>query len=351
MPTLKDVAERAQVSIATVSRVVNKEPLVKARARERVEAAIAELNYVPNRVAQRLRRVYTHKKLIALVLPDIQNPFYVDVVRGVEACAYKENFSVMIGNFGQDEQKEKQILEILQSESIDGLIGAPSQERDPHIMKVIENGYIVVCIDRGLVDADVDVVKVNNEAGVFAAVEHLISLGHRRIAHITGHPDIPTTAERLAGYNRAMVEHGLRVDPALVKASNSDFPSGATLMRELLGIENAPTAVFTANNLITLGALETIHERRLNIPEDISIIGFDDMRWSTSLNPPLTAVRQSGYEIGRLAAERLIARIAHPKQASATLVLETDLVLRKSVGVPRQGALGLLETEGGDTPR
>lgn len=337
MPTLRDVAKRAKVSISTVSRVVNKEPLVKAGAKERVEVAIAELNYVPNRVAQRLRRVYTHKKLIALVLPDIQNPFYVDVVRGVEECAYKESFSVMIGNFGQDEEKEGMILEILQSESIDGLIGAPSHGRDQHIMKVIENGYAVVCIDRGLMDVDVDVVKVNNEDGVCGAIEYLISMGHRRIAHITGHPRIPTTVERVAGYNKAMRERDIEVDPDLVKPSNSDYQSGASLMQELLDMDSPPTAVFAANNLLTLGALKTIHENGLTIPDDISIIGFDDMYWSMSLNPPLTAVRQSGYEIGRRAAELLLAKIRHPGQAPTSLVLDTELVLRKSVAAPRVG--------------
>lgn len=334
MATLREVAERAKVSLSTASRVVNKEPLVKAGAKERVEAAIAELNYVPNRVAQRLRRIYTHKKLIALVLPDIQNPFYVDVVRGVEECAYKEGFSVMIGNFGQDEDKEGLILETLQSESIDGLIGAPSHGRDQHIMKVIENGYAVVCIDRGLIDVDVDVVKVNNEDGVCAAIDYLISMGHRRIAHITGHPRIPTTIERIAGFEKAMHAKAIQVDPALVMASNSDYPSGAALMQELLDMANPPTAIFAANNLLTLGALKAIHENGLNIPEDISIIGFDDMYWSMSLNPPLTAVRQSGYEIGRRAAELLLAKIRHPRQAPKSLVLETELVLRQSVAAP-----------------
>ena len=140
MSTLKDVADKAQVSISTVSRVINKEPLVKPKTKERVEAAISELNYLPNRVAQRLRSIKSKNKIIGLVLPDIQNPFYVDVVRGVEECAYQQNFAVMIGNFDQDENKEKLYLDILQSESIDGFIVAPSHGKDQHIMQVIDNG-------------------------------------------------------------------------------------------------------------------------------------------------------------------------------------------------------------------
>ncbi len=330
MSTLKDVAEKAQVSVSTVSRVINQEPLVKARTRERVEEAIAELNYLPNRVAQRLRSINSKNKLIGLVLPDIQNPFYVDVVRGVEEAAYHQNFAVMIGNFDQDEQKEKIFLDILQSESIDGLIVAPSRGRDQHIRKVIDNGFPVVCIDRGLIGTDVDVVKVNNEEGAFEAIEYLIGLGHSRIAHITGHPGIPTTRERIAGYEKAMARHNVDIDPQLVRNSDSSYQSGADLMQELIDMANPPTAVFTANNLLTLGALRTIHENSLEIPDDVSIVGFDDMYWSTSLNPPLTAVRQSGYDIGSKAAELLVQKIAHPDRTTSSIVLATELMRRRS---------------------
>lgn len=330
MPTLKDVADKAHVSISTVSRVINKEPLVKPMTREKVEAAISELNYLPNRVAQRLRSITAKNKLIGLVLPDIQNPFYVDVVRGVEKCAFEHNFAVMIGNFDQDISKEKLYLEVLQSESVDGLIVAPSHGKDQHIIDVISKGYSVVCIDRGLVGIDVDVVKVNNEAGAFGAIEYLIGLGHTRIAHITGHPQIPTTNQRVDGYNSAMAKHDLDIDPQLIKNSNSDYQSGAELMQELLDMPNPPTAVFTANNLLTLGALKTIHAQGLNIPGDISIIGFDDMYWSTSLNPPLTAVRQSGYDIGNKAAQLLLQKISHPNRSTSSVVLDTELMVRQS---------------------
>src|SRR5690606_17760238 len=150
------------------------------------------------------------------------------------------------------------------------------------------------------------------------------------IAHITGHPDIPTTVERVAGYRGAMAKHNVSIDPGLIKDSNSDYESGATLMQELLESKDPPTAVFTANNLLTLGALKTIHERNLHIPDDISIVGFDDMYWAMSLGPPLTAVRQSGYDIGRKAAELLLKKIADPRRPATSLVLDTELVVRQS---------------------
>ena len=337
MSTLKDVADKAQVSISTVSRVINAEPLVKAKTRERVEAAIEELNYLPNRVAQRLRSITTKNKLIGLVLPDVQNPFYVDVIRGVEECAYEHNFAVMIGNFNQDIAKEKLYLDVLQSELVDGIIVAPSHGKDQHIIDVIDDGYSVVCIDRGLIGVDVDVVKVDNEVGAFGAIEYLIGLGHTRIAHITGHIQIPTTQERIAGYNKAMDKHGVEIDPDLIRNSQSNYQSGSDLMQELLDLPKPPTAVFTANNLLTLGALRTIHARGLHIPEDISIVGFDDMYWSNSLNLPLTAVRQSGHDIGYKAAELLVQKMRHPKRAASSVVLKTQLIVRQSCKQQNEG--------------
>lgn len=330
MSNLKKVAEHAGVSIATVSRVINDTQNVNPKTKAKVELAIKKLNFYPNRVAQRLRSTGRKNKLIGLVLPDIQNPFYVDVIRGVEEFAYQNNFAVMIGNFGQDEKKEKLYLEILQSEEVDGFIVAPSHGKDKNIIKLIENDFSVVCIDRGLTTVDVDVVKVDNKKGAFNAIEYLIGLGHTKIAHITGHPQIPTTLERISGFEKALKKHNIPLDTNLVRSKKSDYESGSQLMGELLDLPEPPTAVFTANNLLTLGALETIHKRGLNIPDDISIVGFDDMYWSMSLNPPLTAVKQSGYEIGKRAAELLLQRLLDPDRSNVRLILNTELKIRQS---------------------
>jgi len=327
---MKNVAKLAEVSIATVSRVINNAKNVNPNTKAKVLLAIKKLDYYPNRVAQRLRSSSRKNKLIGLVLPDIQNPFYVDVIRGVEEFAYLNNFAVMIGNFGQDEKKEKLYLEILQSEEVDGFIVAPSHGKDQNIKRIINKEYSVVCIDRGLSEIDVDVVKVDNEHGTFNAIEYLISLGHKKIAHITGRQDIPTTQERIIGFERAMNENDVKIDYNLIKSKKSDYQSGVQLMGELLDLSDPPTAVFTANNLLTLGALETIHERGLNIPQDISIVGFDDMYWSNSLNPPLTAVRQSGYDVGKRAAELLLQRIQNSTRSNISVIIKTKLMIRKS---------------------
>jgi DNA-binding LacI/PurR family transcriptional regulator len=187
-------------------------------------------------------------------------------------------------------------------------------------------------VDRGLKDADVDTVVVDNLEGARAAVDHLIRLGHRRIGHVAGLPSIPSTGERLAGYRAALEAAGIPLDPALVRHGNSKHESGRDLTGELLDLPDPPTALFTGNNLITLGALETIHGRGRRIPEDLALVGFDDMYWAISLNPPLTAVSQPGYEIGRRAAELLFQRVAEPDRPPAKVVLRTTLVVRRSCG-------------------
>ncbi len=282
MSTLKDVAKKASVSTATVSRVINNPDSVNVETRSKVEKAIKQLNFKPSRVAQRLRVKDGQRKLIGLVVPDIQNPFYVEVVRGVEDKAYANNYALLMCNFAQDEKKEKLYLEIMRSESVDGLIVAPVHERDEEVKKLVKSGLPIVCVDRSLSDVDVDVVLVDNEKGTYEAIKYLICLGHKRIGFVGGLPTIPTTQQRRSGFERALRENKIKVNEKLLKYGDSKHESGKTLIKELLQMKNPPTAVFTGNNLITLGALEAIHEMGLNIPNDISILGFDDLPWAIS---------------------------------------------------------------------
>lgn len=322
----------AGVSIATVSRVLNSNPLVKDETRLAVQKAIKTTGYQPNRVAQRLRSSTRNRKLIGLLIPDIQNPFYADVIRGIEEYAYAHGSAVVIGNFSQDKKKEKLYIDILRSESVDGFIVAPHQGRDEYVEELLNDGEAVVCIDRGVTGLNVDVVKSDNEQGAFTAVEHLIKAGHKRIAHISGDPSIPTTHERIAGYTAALRKYGIPVDETLLRGRESTFNSGAEIAAELLDLPEPPTALFTANNLITLGALETIHTRGLRIPEQVAIVGFDDMYWANSLNPALTAIRQHGVEMGQRAIELLYQRILQPERLPAHIVIKTELMIRKSCG-------------------
>lgn len=328
--SLNEVAKKAGVSIATVSRVINNSPNVNPETLVKVQQAIKELNYKPNRVAKRLRNRNASSNLLGVLIPDIQNPFYVEVLRGIEDVAYENKYAIIMCNFSQDEKKEKLYLDILQSESVDGIIAAPTNEQDQHVLKLVKSGLPIVCVDRGLSGVDVDVILVENRKGAFSAVDYLAKAGYKRIAYISGLPNIPSSQQREKGYLDALAENGLQIDRELVKYGDSSHVSGVNLCQELLNLPSPPDALFTGNNLITLGALETIHKKGLKIPKEIAIVGFDDMYWSISLNPPLTAVRQPAYEIGKLAAEQLIIRINDPKRPAVSMILKTELMIRSS---------------------
>jgi DNA-binding LacI/PurR family transcriptional regulator len=328
--SLTEVAKKAGVSIATVSRVINNNANVNPETRAKVEHAIKLLRYKPNRVAKRLRNKNASGNLLGVLIPDIQNPFYVEVLRGIEDVSYAHRYALIMCNFSQDEKKEQMYLDILQSESIDGLIAAPASEHDQKVVNLVKSGLPIVCVDRGLVDVDVDVVLVENRNGAFAAVDHLAKKGYKRIAYISGLSQIPSSRQREQGYIEALQANNLPVDKALIKYGDSRHLSSMMLCEELLNAANPPDAIFTGNNLITLGALEAINRKGLNIPNDVAIIGFDDMHFANSLNPPLTAVRQPAYEIGKRAAELLIQRINDPSRPTVNMILKTELMLRRS---------------------
>lgn len=330
MASMKEVAKRAGVSIATVSRVLNNNSNVNEATRVKIQKAIKDLKYQPSRVAKRLRSKGISGNLLGVLIPDIENPFYVDVLRGIEEVAYQNNYAIIMCNFSQDEKKEKLYLDILQSEAIDGLIAAPAREDDPQLKKMVKEGFNVVCVDRGLNDSEVDVVLIDNEKGAYQAVEHLVKSGYKRIAYIAGLPTIPSSQSREKGYREALITNGIEIDEQLIRYGNSKHESGVKLCEELLNLPMPPDAIFTGNNLITLGALETIHRKGLKIPQEIAILGFDDMYWSNSLNPPLTAVKQPATEIGKRACELLIQRINDPTRPAIRMVLKAELMKRSS---------------------
>jgi len=327
---MNDVARRAGVSIATVSRVLNNSESVNEETRMKILKAIKELKYQPSRVAKRLRSKSGGGNLLGVLIPDIENPFYVDVLRGIEDMAYQNNYVIIMCNFSQDEKKESRYLEILESEAIDGLVAAPASEDDPRVKKFLRSGLPVVCVDRGLKGLDVDLVWVNNEEGAYQAVTYLVQQGYKRVAHIAGLSTIPSSRLRDIGYRKALTDNGIEIDESLIVYGDSSYRSGVELTEKLLKLSPPPDALFTGNNLITLGALEVINKKKLQIPGDIAILGFDDMNWSNALNPPLTAVRQPAYEIGRRAGELLIQRIKDPKRPPIQMTLNSELKIRKS---------------------
>ncbi len=266
--SLIDVARRAGVNISTVSRTINQTGKIGAETQARVQKAMRELGYKPNRVARRLRASSATSHLLGLIIPNIQNPFFADLARGVEDVASRNNFAVLLCNYDEDEAKERFYLDVMQAEFVDGIILPPIHEHDPAVLQVVKNGTPVVCVDRslargGLDKVEVDKVEVDNHTGALKAVAHIIAQGHKRIGLIGGPADSSTGRERLRGYKDAHAEAGLAVKPELVRFGDFKQASGRTLAHDLLGHANPPTALFACNGLMMAGALEAIAERGL----------------------------------------------------------------------------------------
>jgi len=331
MSTLKEVAKFADVSITTVSRVMNDASKVNPETRERVQKAMRKLDYNPSRVAQRLRSTKGHSKLLGLIIPDIQNQFYSNIVRGIEDVAYGKDYAVILCNTDENPNKEKFYLDVLLSESVDGIILPPIHQYSKVVEEMINTGLPIVCVDRKLARGTVDTVVVNNEKGAVLAVDHLIKLGHKRIGLLTSSPQFSSFEERQRGYKKALSKSGIELDENLIKEGDPRSASQAKdLTNELLGMDSPPTAIFSTNNLMTLGVLEAVNNAKIKIPKDISIIGFDDMPWAKSISSPLTTIRQPGYEMGRRAAELMFQRIQDPARETVQIILEPTLIVRKS---------------------
>ena len=334
---MKEVARRVGVSTATVSRVLNDQPNVKPEVRAKVIEAIEALNYRPSRVARRLRSKGT--QVIGLIISDIQNFFFTSVTRGIEDVASRNGYSLILCNTDEDIGRERLYLEVMHAEHVAGIILASAIETG-HDLALFTNEIPIVALDRLITDVEVDSVLVDNIGGAKKAVLHLLSLGHRRIGLITGQQQLTTARERLIGYEQALMEFGLPMDPALIRyADFRQVSDSHEKAHELLTSPDRPTALFTVNTMNTLGMLTAIRELGLRVPDDIAVAAFDDIPWGMLLDPPLTAVLQPTYELGKTAAEMLLARIANPSRPPKQVRLELELVVRESCGAhTRTGA-------------
>ena len=330
MASLQEVARRARVSIATVSRVLNKSEKVVPETRAAVEKALHELGYRPSRVARRLRMKDGRAHLVGLIIPDIQNPFYAEIARGVEDAAYAAEYALLLCNSDENPEKERFYLEVMRSESVDGIVLPPFDDRDAAVIDIAATGMPVVCVDRSMVKLQTDLVEVDNHRGAFEAVSHLLDKGHKNIGLIEGRAHVSTSRERRRGYLDALAERGVAVRKDLMRSGDFKQESGRVLANELLTLRKPPTALFVCNNLMTVGALAAIHQRGLRVPQDVAIVGFDDLPWAEALDPPLTVVRQPAYDVGRQAMELLLKRIMEPNRAPVTVRLQPELVTRRS---------------------
>ncbi len=325
---IQDVARRAGVSSATVSRVLANKPHVSEEVRRRVLAAVEELGYQPSRVARSLRA--QRSKIIGLIISDIQNPFFTSLVRAVEDVAYKHQYAVFLCNSDEDIEKETLYIDLMRAERVAGVVISPTRETDNPCQKLIEVNVPVVAVDRRILDLEVDTVVVDNVGAAFNLVRHLINDGHRHIGAVIGSSIATTGRERREGYVRALEAHGLPILPHLIRTGLPKEAVGYQLTGELLDLPDRPTALFTGNNLLTVGALRAIHERGLRIPDDIALVAFDELDWMSLIKPNLTVVAQPTYELGKTATNLLLNRIensAHPPQE---VVLNPPLIIRQS---------------------
>jgi len=337
MATIRDVARRAGVSVATAARALGGYGYVSDPTRARILRAARTLDYHPNAIARSMIKGRTHT--LAVIVSDNANPFFASVVRGIEDVVLAEGYAIVLCNADEDPDKEAMYLRTVRQKRVDGLIISPSGGSASALRSMLAGGTPIVQIDRRLPRLAADAVLIDNRAGVRAAIEHLIRLGHRRIGIISGPRRLYTGRERLEAYRATLRDAGLRFDDELVLEGTFKEQSGYELVGRFLCLRRRPTAIFVANNLMTIGALLGLKEAGVRIPDEMAVVGFDDMDWAPILTPPLTAVAQPGYELGAAAGRLLLERLQAPrKDRSRTVVFQPRLVVRESCGARRHPA-------------
>jgi LacI family transcriptional regulator len=332
MTTIRKVAQHAQVSIATVSHVINDTRFVAEDTKARVLKVMEELNYVPNSAARSLRSQKT--KTIGLLIPiltdETSNVFFMRVARGVEYILKQSGYHVMLCNTNESLEYEIEQIKYLNSRQIDGLIIAPPPEEQSRINEVIHEQYPVVFVDRKPRGVAGDFVLSDGFKGSYEAVNMLIEKGHRRIGILSGLLTLSPGEDRLAGYSKALIDKGISLDQSLILIGESSFSSGYEMTQRLLTEQSGVTAIFIASNAISMGAIGYIQDAGIKVPEELAIIGFDNYDWSAVSNPPLSVINQLSYELGVKAAEVLMKKIQSPSKRYREYRLPTEVIVRKS---------------------
>jgi LacI family transcriptional regulator len=333
---MREVAERAGVSVTTVSHVVNNTRTVNPDTRSRVEEAMQMLGYQPNVLARSLRRGVTHT--IGIILPDSANPYFAEVVRGIEDTSFAQGYSVILCNSDNDLDKEHHYTNVLVEKQVDGIIFVAAGLSAENILNLQARRVPLVLVDRNVPNVQVDEVLADNQNGGWLATRHLIDLNHRSIACIAGPTGVRLSSERVAGYRQALESADIVYDPKWVVEGDFQYQSGYAAAKKLFHSQPSPTAIFACNDLMAIGAYRFAHEKKMRVPEQLSIVGFDDVRLAAYTNPPLTTVRQSKREMGTQAAKLLLERIAQQDLKPRQVILGTELVIRRSTAAVLQPA-------------
>ncbi|MFG3661971.1 LacI family DNA-binding transcriptional regulator [Streptomyces sp. NPDC047706] len=340
MATMADVARSAGVSVATVSHVLNDTRPVLPRTRQAVLDAVDELGYTPNTLARSL--VTSRTRSIGLAVSAISNPYFTEILQGVEATALERGYGLLIADPHDDPRHERKVVQLLHERRVDGLIVAPSPQPRELLSYLHRHQVPAVLLDR-LVDdpADgtphFDQICAQGAEPVASLVSHLAELGHRRIGLVAGLRGLSTTAERITGYRHGLAAAGLPHDERLVVHGDSESAGGERATAALLSLASPPTALVTANNAMTIGALRALRTRGLSVPGDIALCCFDDFAWADLFSPRLTAIAQPSKELGAEAVRILLERLADAGRPARTVRLPCTFVHRSSCGCPEKG--------------
>ena len=334
-PTMREVAAVADVSLSTVSRVVNGGAGVRDDLAERVRDAVALLGYRHNLTASTLRRADRQSASIGLIFEDVSNPFFGAVHRGVEDVARERGVLTLVGSSDEEPERERELAEAFSSRGVDGLIVASAVHDNSYLLRERAAGMALGFVDRPPNFIDADAVVSDNVGGARAAVAHLVAAGHRRIGFLGDRPDVFTAAERLRGYLETLAEYDLAEDLGLVRHPRFRGVDAYETTRDLLGGKDPPTALFTSQNLISIGAVRAVHA--LGLQHEIAMVSFDDILLADAVEPGLTVVAQDPHALGRTAAELLFSRLDGYDGPSRRVVLPTTLIQRGSGESPPRG--------------
>jgi len=326
--TIKDVAQRAGVSVTTVSHVINKTRFVSDELKQKVLKAMEELSFKPNAVARSLR--VKESNTIGLIIPDSTNPYFAEIGWGVEYSSRKHGYSVILCNSDDDLQKEESYINVLIEKQVDGIIIVAAGSSTAHLISLQERNIPTVMFERDSPDVKIDSVQVDNKIGGQIATRHLIELGHTRIACITGPREVTPSYSRFDGYKEELERNGIEIRKEYIIKGDFKPQGGYEAAEELLNLAQPPTAIFACNDLMAIGVSRAVIERGMKIPGDISLIGFDDIYLSKYTNPPLTTIKQPRLAMCEEAVNCLLSRMQDLQRSASSIVVNVELVKRAS---------------------
>ncbi|CDQ19096.1 LacI family DNA-binding transcriptional regulator [Halobacillus karajensis] len=336
MPKMSDVARLAGVSTATVSRVLRNPDAVKTGTKEKVLEAIHQLNYQPNMLARHFRR--TETKTILVLVPNIINTVFAEIVGGIEEQASKNGYRVLLRNTARKLEREYGSIEHLKQRQVDGMIML-SPQLDEATLNEISSQFPIVLATANLETPKIPFVSIDNVSSSYKATEHLIRLGHKKVGHITGPMDSLLSRHRNEGYRKALGDYGLDIDEQLVRRGHFSYESGFEQMMDMLGQNHVPTAVFAPSDEMAIGIINAAKEHQLRIPEDLAVVGFDNIRFASMFNPSLTTIAQPLFKMGQRSMELLLKKLNGESISQTEHLLPDELIIRDSCGARKKGKL------------